>query len=267
MVLPRSCWGRLPPTHLHFGVLTLRVQQGSLAVAATRFPSPSHRAQQAAGAGGLPNRSSCGARAISPAGNLAHLPRPETSLSVAGSSLSAQDREPHSEPSLSLPELEWWTSMGRMHTLSLSNVKRSAPQTSKGGSHGPWVLVCALAAAPLPCFCWCIPQYLWRPQWCHVSKKRLSQAPSLVSSVPDFPGLKAIMEPSRKAGFGGILAPRVWSMHLHSSLPWGAPGFTSQPCTRSERWDDISVCTPTWRALRLFMSKMCFGHEGHYNKC
>lgn len=101
-----------------------------------------------------------------------------------------------------------------------------------------------------------------------LEKKRLSQARSLVSSVPAFfPNLTVTTKPSSKAGFGGVLALLVRSMRLHSGLPRGVTGSTSWACTKCERWADIYVSAPTGRTLRLFMGKMNFGHEDHYSKC
>lgn len=101
-------------------------------------------------------------------------------------------------------------------------------------------------------------EVLTGPCW----QKGLSQVPFLVSSVQlAFPSLTAITEPSIKAGFGGILAPPVWSMHLHSSLPKDVTGSTSWHCTKGEKRDDKYTSAPTGRTLRHFMSKMNFGHE------
>lgn len=61
-----------------------------------------------------------------------------------------------------------------------------------------------------------------------MAKKTFSKVPSLFSSAPAFPSLMAITEPFRKARFGGMLAPLVWSVHLCSSLDRGVTGSMLQ---------------------------------------
>lgn len=116
--------------------------------------------------------------------------------------------------------------MGRLPTLAPQQCKRSAPQP-------------LVAADPLPSFCWHIPHNSGSLRGVLMAKKTFSKAPSVFSTVSAFPRLTATTEPFSKAGFGGILALILWSVHPCSSLDRGIIGCM-HPASRVKKG---MICT------------------------